>query len=85
MIDIEMEPIIKESSGYEALKLAFYELHERYVEAEQELRESPDDKFKSGRSLAFFEILEVINNRIAIVNSPYGDDDEDDEYEEENN
>ena len=74
-IDIKMEPMINDAVAGEALRLTFSELYERYAEAEQEAIESPEDKFISGRSLAFFEILEIINNRIIMANPRYENDD----------
>lgn len=39
---------------------------ERYEEAEQESKDSPEDSFKSGRALAYQEVKEIIENRLAI-------------------
>lgn len=39
---------------------------ERYEEAQKEYAEQRDDLFKSGRSLAYQEVFEIINNRLNI-------------------
>jgi len=38
----------------------------RFQEAEDESKESPEDQFKSGRSLAYFEIKDIIESRLKI-------------------
>jgi len=42
------------------------EILERYEEADQESKDSPKDLFKSGRALAYQEMKEIIDNRLAI-------------------
>jgi hypothetical protein len=39
---------------------------ERFQEAETESKEAPEDLFKSGRSLAYFEIKDIIESRLKI-------------------
>ncbi|MEE5993247.1 MAG: hypothetical protein V3G42_08400 [Oscillospiraceae bacterium] len=39
---------------------------ERYEEAEQESKDFPEDLFKSGKALAYQEVKEIIENRLAI-------------------
>ena len=38
----------------------------RFQEAETESKEAPEDQFKSGRSLAYFEIKDIIESRLKI-------------------
>lgn len=39
---------------------------ERFEEAEFESKEEPNDMFKSGRSLAYFEVRDIIESRLSI-------------------
>ncbi len=52
---------------YEAFVADLVEtMTERFNEAQAERKESPDDLFKSGRSLAYFEIKDIIESRLKI-------------------
>lgn len=46
----------------------FHTLLERIKEAEQDSKENPDDNFKSGRSLAYMEVRDVLISRLDIYN-----------------
>jgi len=46
----------------------FSTMIERYEEAEKERKEEPKDLFKSGRSLAYFEIKDIIESRLKNYN-----------------
>ena len=70
----KMEELVNGDTAAMALQLIYRELEERYTEAQKDFEENPEDDFNSGRSMAYIEIIDIINNRVAIVNAPYGDD-----------
>lgn len=41
-------------------------LLERIEEAEQDSQQNPDDAFKSGRSLAYMEVKDILTSRLDI-------------------
>ena len=45
----------------------FRVIKERYEEAQQESYEDKDDDFKSGRALAYWEMNEIIKDRLEIM------------------
>jgi hypothetical protein len=77
--DIKMEKLLEEAEGAKALYMVWQAVWDGYADAGIETEKNPDDMFEAGREEAFWEVLEIINNRIAIVNAPYGPDEEDDE------
>lgn len=45
----------------------FRTIEERCQEAHQESRADPDDAFKSSRALAYWEMNEIIKDRLAML------------------
>jgi len=69
---IEMKKLHNITDGANALYLAFAELVNRYKESESALKQNND--FEAGRAEAYFEALEILNNRISVMNAPYEED-----------
>ncbi len=49
---------------------------ERFSESQKEMRDNPNDKFISGRALAYQEVYEIIQNRVEIYDIKLDDEDE---------
>lgn len=45
----------------------FRTIEERCKEAQRESKEDTDDEFKSGRALAYWEMNEIIKDRLAML------------------
>lgn len=47
--------------------MIFDTINERYAEAQQESDEDKGDLFKAGRALAYWEVSEIIKNRLEML------------------
>ncbi len=47
--------------------MIFETINERYAEAQHESNEDKKDLFKAGRALAYWEVSEIIKNRLEML------------------
>jgi hypothetical protein len=73
---MELNELIRSEDGATALYMALTELNKRYEEAEKVSGKVPESNYKTGYADALSHAIEVINNRITMVNAPYEDNDE---------